>query len=238
MGISITQLKQNEDFFLSVARGDIYDASAIDKFGLNSSVGTSYETIWDGGAIYAYPSSAVAMTVTSASGASDNGVQVTIIGLDGDYVETQQTVTLGGLGVATTTQTFIRVFRAFVSNGQDATGVLDIDNSGTVYAQIQPDFQQTMMAVYTIPAGYKGYLLSGNISSQKDKDITAKLMIREFGGVLRTKGLVLTPGAPFQRQWVVPQEIPAKADIEIRAKAGATGPVAAGFEILLVEDNQ
>jgi len=219
---------------MAIALGEFNDTSSIDKFGLNSAVGTSYETVWDAGAIYAYPSSALAMTVTSASGASDNGVEVTIIGLDGDYAEVEQSVTLGGLGVATTTQTFLRVFRAFVSNGQDATGVLDIDNGGTVYAQIQPDFQQTMMAVYTIPAGKTGYLLSGNVSSTKDKDITAKLMMREEGGVLRTKGLVLTPGTPFQRTWSIPQQIPEKTDIEIRAKAGATGPVAAGFEIVLV----
>jgi len=220
---------------MAIALGEFRDTTSIDKFGLNSSVGSSYETIWDAGSVYAYPSSAVAMTVTSASGASDNGVVVTIIGLDGDYAEVEQSVTLGGLGVATTTQTFIRVFRAFVSNGQEATGVLDIDNGGTVYAQIQPEFQQTMMAVYTIPAGKTGYLVSGNISSTKDKDITAKLMMRELGGVLRTKGLVLTPGTPFQRTWSIPQTIPEKTDIEIRAKAGATGPVAAGFEIVLVD---
>jgi len=220
---------------MAIALGEFRDTTSIDKFGLNSSVGSSYETIWDAGSVYEYPSSAVAMTVTSASGASDNGVVVTIIGLDGDYAEVEQSVTLGGLGVATTTQTFIRVFRAFVSNGQEATGVLDIDNGGTVYAQIQPEFQQTMMAVYTIPAGKTGYLVSGNISSTKDKDITAKLMMRELGGVLRTKGLVLTPGTPFQRTWSIPQTIPEKTDIEIRAKAGATGPVAAGFEIVLVD---
>jgi len=236
MGKQIKQLQATNNTNWEIALGEIDNATPVDKFGLNSSVGTSYETVWDGGAIYAYPTSAVAMTVTSASGASDNGVEVTIIGLDGDYAEVEQTVTLGGLGVATTTQTFIRVYRAFVSNGQDATGVLDIDNGGTVYAQIQPDFQQTMMAVYTIPAGYVGYLLTGNLSSQKDKDITAKLMMREFGGVMRTKGLVLTPGTPFQRTWSIPLAIPEKTDIEIRAKAGATGPVAAGFEIVLVKD--
>jgi hypothetical protein len=236
MGKQIRQLQPNTSHYWEIATGEIDNATAIDKFGLNPSVSTSYETIWDAGAIYAYPSSAVAMTVTSASGASDNGVEVTIIGLDADYDETQQTVTLGGLGVATTTQTFIRVFRAFVSSGQAATGVLDIDNSGTVYAQIQPDFQQTMMALYTIPAGYVGYLVSGNLSSTKDKDITAKLMMREVGGAFRVKGLVLSPGTPFQRQWVIPQAIPEKTDIEVRAKVGATGPVAAGFEIVLVKD--
>lgn len=218
-----------------IARGKVTDASAIDKFGYNSAVGGSYETIWDAGGTYTYPSSAVAMTATSDAGASDNGVEITIIGLDTNYAELTETITLAGAGTATTNGEFLRVFRAFVSNGQASTDVINIDNGATTYAQIGVDFQQTMMAVYTIPAGKKGYLVSGNISSQKDKDLTAKLMMREEGGVLRTKGLVLTPGTPFQRAWIIPQEIPAKTDVEIRAKAGATGPVAAGFEIVLVD---
>jgi len=218
---------------MAIALGEFNDTSSIDKFGLNSSVGTSYETIWDGGAVYAYPSSAVAMTVTSAGGATDEGVEVTVIGLDGDYAEKTQTVTLDAAGTATT-EAFLRVFRAFVSNGQVATDTVTIANGGVTYAQFSAEMQQTLMAVYTIPAGKTGYLVSGNLSSQKDKDITAKLMMREFGGVLRTKGLVLTPGTPFKRTWSIPQQIPEKTDIEIRAKAGATGPVAAGFEIVLV----
>jgi hypothetical protein len=222
---------------LAIAIGEFRDTTAIDKFGYNSSVGATYETVWDAGDVYAYPGSAVALTATSAGGATDENVEITIIGLDENWAEQTEVVTLNASGVATTNNTFIRVFRAYTSNGQDLTGTCNITNGGVTYAQIGTEFQQTMMAVYTIPAGKTGYLVSGNISSQKDKDVTAKLMMREFGGVIRTKGLVLTPGQPFQRQWVVPLAIPAKTDIEIRAKTGATGPIAAGFEIILVENN-
>ena len=236
MGKQIKQLQQTTNANWNIAMGEIDNATPIDKFGLNPSVGTSYATVWDGSNIYTYPSSALAMTVTSAAGATDNGVEVTVIGLDADYNQVQETVTLAGAGTATTTQTFLRVFRAYTSNGQDTTDTVTVANGGTTYAQYSSDMQQTLMAVYTIPAGYVGYLVSGNLSSQKDKDITAKLMMREIGGALRVKGLVLTPGTPFQRQWVIPQAIPAKTDIEIRAKAGATGPVAAGFELVLIKD--
>lgn len=236
MGKQIKQLQATNRTEWEIALGEIDNASPIDKFGLNPTVGNSYVTIWDGSNIYTYPSSALAMTVTSDAGATDNGVEVTVIGLDENYAEVNETVTLAGTGTATTTQTFLRVFRAYTSNGQDATGTVTIANGGTTYAQFSADMQQTLMAVYTIPAGYVGYLISGNLSSQKDKDITAKLMMRELGGAFRVKGLVLTPGTPFQRSWSIPQAIPEKTDIEIRAKAGATGPVAAGFEIVLVKD--
>lgn len=223
-----------QDISLEIARGRVPDVSAIDKFGMNASVGSSFEPITDLG-IQNYPASALAMTVTSAGGATDENVEVTVVGLDENWEDVSQSVTLNASGTATTTQTFRRVFRAYVSNGQAATGAVTISNGGTNYAQIGVDYQQTLMCVYTVPAGKKGYLLSGNLSSQKDKDITAKLMIRQEGGVFQTKGIVLTPGTPFQRTWNIPPEVPAKADIEIRAKAGATGPVAAGFEIILVD---
>ena len=235
MGKQIKQLQSTNTTEWEIALGQVDDASAVDKFGINSAVHSSYETIWDAGAIYAYPSSAVTVTATSADGADDSGVEVTIQGLNANYEEQSVTVTLGATGVASTTETFIRVFRAFVSGSTAAGGNIDIDNGGTVYAQIQSEYQQTMMAVYTIPANKKGYLVSANISSQKEKDVTGKLMMREDGGVFRTQGLVITPGTPHGRTWRVPKGIPAKTDIEIRAKAGASGPVAAGFEIILVD---
>ena len=217
-----------------IARGRVPDVYAIDKFGMNSSVGSTFAPITDLGT-QNYPPSALAMTVTSAAGADDNGIEVTVVGLDENYEDASQTVTLATTGTATTTQTFLRVFRAYVNNGQAATDDVTISNSGINYAQIGVDYQQTLMAVYTVPAGKKGYILSGNLSSQKDKDIEAKLMIRQEGGVFQTKGIILTPGTPYQRHWEIPPQVPAKADIEIRAKAGATGPVAAGFEIIIVD---
>ena len=220
---------------LAIAIGEFKDTSAIDKFGYNPSVGASYETIWDQGGTYAYLSSAQQLTATSAAGATDDGVEVSIQGLDANWEEQTVTVTLGATGVATTTETFRRIFRAFVSNGQEAQGDIAISYDGVTYAYIETEFQQTMMAVYTVPAGKTAYVLSGNLSTLKDKDCTAKLMMRRDGGVFRAAGLIMTSGAAFQRQWSVPPSVPAKTDIEIRAKTGATGPVSAGFEIILVD---
>lgn len=238
MGIrAIEQIHSTVDLGLDIARGQVQDVSSIDKFGYLPTAGTAYKTVWDGDNIYTYLSSAQLLTATSASGATDNGVEVTISGLDSDYKSQTETVTLAGSGTATTTNTFIRVFRAFVSNGTLAVGDITIDYSGTTYAKIDSEFQQTMMAVYTVPVGYKGYLVTGNVSVEKNQPVVALLMARQFGGVLRTQGVVSTFGVPFQRRWAVPVEFPAKTDIEIRAKAGATTSIAAGFEIILVEDN-
>jgi len=218
---------------IGVTRGDMPKMSGIDKFGYLPTATTSYKTVWDGDNVYTYPSSAITMTATSASGATDNGVEVTIEGLDTDYNVLIETVTLAGSGTDTTTGEFLRVYRAYVSNGSTAVGNISIANGGTTYALIGSDYQQTLMAVYTIPKGKRGYLISGNMSVEKNQPVVAKLMTRQFGGVLRVSGLVTSFGVPFQRNWNIPPVLPEKTDIEIRAKAGATTSIAAGFEILL-----
>ena len=220
-------------FGIKLRYGGYPELGGIDKFGYLPTATTSYKTVWDGDNVYTYPSSAVAMTATSASGATDNGVEVTIQGLDTNYAELTETVTLAGSGTATTSGEFLRVFRAYVSNGTASVGNITIANGGTTYAKIFAEMQQTLMAVYTIPAGKRGYLISGNLSVEKNQPVVAKLMTRRPGGVLRVSGLVTSFGVPFQRVWQLPPVLDSKTDIEIRAKAGATTSIAAGFEIIL-----
>jgi len=221
-------------------RKGIYDnIGGIDKFGYLPTATTAFKTVWDGDNIYTYPSSAVNMQVYSDEEA-DNGVEITIQGLNADYNQITETVTLDlsdSTGAVETTNQFLRVFRAFVSNGTSITGDVVIANGGTTYAKIFADYQQTLMAVYTIPAGFTGYLVAGNISVEKNQPVVSQLMVRRVGGVLRSQGIVSTFGVPFQRKWEFPPVLPEKSDIEIRAKAGATTSIAAGFEIILEKNN-
>ena len=91
---SISQLGTSEPFELQVARGQVGWHKTLFKYGYNPLIINVNETIWDGGGIYSYPASALAMTVTSAGGATDSGVKVMVVGLDGDWNEAQQEVTL------------------------------------------------------------------------------------------------------------------------------------------------
>ena len=63
----ITRVGTSEPFELQVSRGQIAWHSTLYKFGFNSVVGTSNETIWDGGGLYAYPAAAAVMYVSSSS---------------------------------------------------------------------------------------------------------------------------------------------------------------------------
>lgn len=239
---SITRFGKTEPFYLQVARNQVLDHNHTFKFGFNPDINGTEETIWDAGGIYSYPGSALAMTVTSAAGtpANDNGVTVMVEGLDGDYNEVSQEVTLAGSGTATTTQTFLRVFRAYVSGSQAPTGNLNITNGATTYARITLNQNQTLMSVWTVPAGYTAYFLGGSVSlgtANINQYLTARLVARLSGGVFRTQQKVTLQEGSFQQKYEIPLVFPEKTDIEARAvSSGSNNAVAATFDILYIKN--
>jgi len=238
---SITRIGTSEPFELQVSRGQIYLHNTLFKYGYNPNIINVEETIWDGGGIYAYPSSAVAMTVTSASGATDSGVRVWVYGLDTDYVEVNEEVTLNASGTATTTQTFLRVFRAFVSGATAPAGNITIANGGTTYAQITAGENQTLMAVYTVPAGKTLYLSSGTATHGTDTAgayMTIRFMTRQPGGVFRTSVKVDVTGGELLFPFTYPLWLPEKSDLEVRARCNKNqiNAVSATFEGVLISN--
>lgn len=237
---SITQVGTSEPFELQVARGQIPGHKHVFKFGVNPVVQNVEETVWEGGGLYVYPSSALIMTVASASGATDNGVVITISGLDADYNEQSETVTLAGAGTATTTKSFLRVYRGFVAGSQEPTGAVTVANGGTTYAYINGD-NQTLMAVWTVPAGYDGYITQLDVTvltEQNNKFGNIRLVTREQGGVFRTQESFSAEGGAIALPYSIPVLIPEKTDIEYRAVASGLNAdlrVSAAFEILYIQ---
>tara|TARA_R110000764_G_C10887805_1_gene369845 strand:+ start:45 stop:794 length:750 start_codon:yes stop_codon:yes gene_type:complete len=241
---SVTRWGRNEPFELQVSRNQIPYHKRVFKFGFNSDVDGTEETIWDVGGIYVYPSSAVAMTATTTAGTAsdDNGVLVTIEGLDTDYNEVSEEVTLAGAGTATTTQTFLRVYRAFVSGSQEPTGSINIANGGTTYARITLGENQTLMALWTVPAGYTAYINNINIATgtaNSNQYITASFISREINKVFRTQ-VKQSIGRNGPADFVIEYPLPfdEKTDLEVRAKSsGSNDLVSADFSILYIKNN-
>ena len=240
---SVTRFGKHEPFELQVVRNQIENHKTVFKFGFNPDVDSAEETIWDVGGIYAYPSSAVAMTVTTDAGtpANDNGVKVIVFGLDEDYNEVNQEVTLAGAGTATTTQTFLRVFRAYVSGSQAPTGNLNITNGGTTYARITLNENQTLMAMWTVPAGYTGFLDHVNIATgttNANQYVTAQIVQRTQGGVFRVMmKQTLSSGGVADFLLRYPIEISEKTDLEVRAESsGSNNLISANFSIVYIKN--
>jgi hypothetical protein len=229
-------------YFLQVSRGLVPGHKRVFKFGYNGVIQNVEETIWDVGGIYAYPSSAVTMTATSASGATDSGVKVTIQGLDTNYAELSEEVTLNASGTATTTGSFLRVYRAFVSGSTAAAGDISITNSSTTYASVDSDEQQSLMALWTVPAGYTAYLFQIDTTAftvQNNKVATIRMLTREVNGVFRTQNKFDLFEGSYHQDITCPQPIPEKTDIEFRAIADSSNAdlrVAATFDIIYIEN--
>ena len=215
--------------------------------------GTTEETIWDQGGLYEYPTSASTMTVSSSStddAASGTGARtVAIAGLDAEYREISETVTLDAQTAVNTVNQYLRVYRAMVmtaGSGASNAGNIYI-GTGTVtdgvpantYARISTGEGQTLMAIFTVPAGYTAYIQQGTITSgteQANKYVTARLKVRPFGGVFQTKALVTLVNQFIGFDFGVALSIPEKSDIEARAISSiGDNAVAITFSLILEE---
>ena len=223
---SISQVGTSEPFELQISRGQIPAHYRLHKFGFNPLINQTEETIWDVGGIYAYPSSAVKMTATSTDGANDEDVQVTIQGLDADYNQLSETVTLDGTGSGETSGFFLRVFRAFIEGSQEPSGTINITNTGTTYARITLGENQTLMTVWTVPAGYTAYLLQKDVTcltEQNNRFGTIRFISRKFGGVFRTHDKFSVENAHVEIGYSTPIPLTERTDIEVRAVGSSGG---------------
>ena len=249
----LKHIEYNEE--LNIARGIVRGASVIHKFGRNPSVSGVPETIIQQGGAYTYLTSPSTVYVTSSSNkdvAAGTGARtITIQGLDVNYNAIEETLTVEGpVGTAQ----FLRIFRAFVASaGSEGTndGTVSVTTgaggSGTLLTTIGIigsgqtfGLGQSHMAMYTIPAGFTGYLTNWNVGVGTYNDsVTATLYTRETGNglVFRTRDVMDVPGGLHQRIYSVPFALPVKTDIEIRALASTGSKISSTFDVILVEND-
>jgi hypothetical protein len=251
---SATRQGAFEPFDLQVLRGQVDGHTAIFVSGYNTSVGTSYETIWSESTVYAYPASASVMEISSSS-ASDTAAgtgarTVTIYGLDGNYNQINETVSLNGQTAVNTTNSFLRVLHLTVntagSGGAAAgtiyagTGAVTTGKPANVYSAYTADGGSTA-CIYTVPAGYTGYVFDFLVSSgitTANAYSSIGLYGRPYGGVFDNtiQGRCANGGA-FTIPLNYPIYFSEKSDIEVRALSSTAGAnVTANFSILLVKN--
>ena len=238
---------------VDISEKRVVNVDYIHKFGRNPSVGGAPETIWMQGGVYSYLTSPSTVYVTSDSGndaAGGTGARtITVEGLDGDYNNVQETLTVGG---SVGTVEFLRVFRAYVvESGSVGTNVGDVrvttgaGGSGTVLADISTigtgttfGLGQTQLALYTIPAHCTGYLTTWNVGVGSYNDTTTvSLYTRLFDTgyqSFRTRDIMDVPGGYHTRNYDIPLLMPAKTDIEIRAIASTGSTISSSFDLVLV----
>lgn len=233
-----------DDEFINIARGLVPGVSHIHKFGAvdTLSINTS-GTVWDvNDTVYPWSawSSAGTLTVDRADAGDANKI-VYIEGLDADYNVTSDTVTLTNATGNATTKSFIRVYRAYITDsGATNVGAINIKKGATTVASIRAGNGQTLMSVYTIPAGKTGMLMQGSASAQAGADATGNMFVRYFGNQAFRVGHsfeVGGDGGEYDYTFSVPIALPEKTDIDVRMKTRSNnGRFTSAFCLILIDN--
>jgi hypothetical protein len=248
------------EWFQEIAEGNNDNYTIIHKFGHNDDAGTSWEDVWENGGVYVWLTAAVTLEAISADANDDaggSGAQtITIEGLDANFDEISETITMNGTDPTTaTTKSFLRVNRAYVATtgtyagttlGGNA-GIITIRTSsgGATHALIDAEgttaHSQTGIARYTVPNGKIAYMFDVNIVVDSAK--TTEMILFERNNA----DDVTTPFEPNRMKihlhgvtghiplaFDAPHVFPAKTDIWWASKAGgAATPIIVNFMMVL-----
>lgn len=253
----------SSDWALDVSKGLVPGHVVNVKFGYNESVGTTFVPISAGG-IYRTPQvSAATQLRVKAGDANDTAAgsgarSVFIQGLNALGEEVSETlVTAGTSASANSTNSYIRLYRAFVASsgtyvsqsaGSHAADIVIENAAGTedwltIRATSFPRGQSTV-GVYTVPLGYTAYLMGAVVDSSASKAVdvlvyqraniletaapyTAMRLVREFANIEGTVDLTIA----------TPVKVPQLTDFGLMAKvASGTTTVGVALQLILVEN--
>ena len=248
---SITSEDSTEPFEIQVSRGQIAGHRAITVFGYNADVDQTEVTVWPYTGIVSYPSVAITLKVSSTSLLDTSGGtgarSVTIQGLDANYDEISEVVTLNGQTVVNTVNSYRRInFASVTTVGSTlsaqgdiffGTGTVTAGVPATVYNLIKFDYNNTVTGHYTVPAGHTAFLMQGNFSAGQDTGTTGvrgRLLTIDATGIRRTAAVVTANNASIEYPFEFPIPIPEKTDIEATATGQSQNNQASILFVLLL----
>ncbi len=243
------------------------DILQVNKFGHNDDVDIANPAdLWSGGSqtvstdrIYvyggflsSYDSVQVASTSDEDSTGNGGATTVEIQGLDSLWNMQTVSINLEGTDTVNTSEVWRRIFRVVVTAGGGSVpdtssnnGIIIVNTwtGDTRMAQIEVNKSQTEMAIYTIPAGFTGYILNYYGSLEKATGAAAhtdlELWARPFGQVFQLKheqGLASDGSSHFGHLFSAPLVIGEKSDIRMRINTAKDAvDVTGGFDLLLVK---
>lgn len=227
---------------------------AIDKFGANIAVGTTFEGVWYNGGLFNFPTAAETVRIKVGGNPNDTAAGigaklVTVFGIDEGFNLAEETLmTAGALASASSTTKFWRVFRARVvevgTYGGSNSGDIIIENtiSTQILANIEALQSSTNLAMYSTPINHTALIRNISVTVEATKTTTIEIRRREnfdivvapFGPdtlVRRFVGLENFHPQPFKSHIILPE----RSDLWMNAKTDiGTAAVTVAFDMVLV----
>jgi len=247
--VSIIGGRVSGDVQSQVSMGLIPGWRSFNKFAQSSVVSTSYVDVWPNASTLSYLSAAEKMNIVSTDATDDLGntgaETLTIYGLDDNYDEIQEDITLNGLSNVLTTNSYLRVYRMIVTsagtNGSNAgTITATAQTAATVQAYIGVGINQTLQSQYTVPNGYYLLINDFEITVQKGDQAGVRGMIRPFGEVFQVKRVYNVYQSTARFSFTPSLIVSPKSDITVRAvkiSASALVDISVAYDGYLVESS-
>ena len=222
--------------------------SSEHKFGRNPDVDASaVEDVWDGQGKYVWMSHPQKQVITSTSdqdrGHGTGVGSIRCYGLSAEFFEQEEVVDLDGTTEVESAHEYLRFHRmeAVENHTSDRVnhGTLTArgKSSGIVTAQVTAGMNQTLMAIYTIPANFRAADLLGFYASIINGTGNVFLWVRSNGvfNVKHVLGLSEQGTSYVNHRFHSPQRIGSMSDVKVSiAVDNNNADVSAGFEIDLI----
>jgi len=252
--VSQTQYGKNELFELQVARGQIQGHRNVTVFGFNPDVDTAQVSVWPLPSLITFPAAALQMTVSSTSAddtAAGTGARTVVVqGLDANYNEVTETVTMNGQTAVTMSASLLRVNYAYVAtagSGNSAAGDIYIGTGtvtagvpATTYDIIKFDYNNTTTGSYTVPASYTAYVSQGLFSAGQtggSNQVQGRLLTRGTNNIRMTAAITSLNNGVADYVFEYPLAVPEKTTVEATAIGSSTNNAVSSMFILLLVKN-
>jgi len=249
------------DFSLELAKGNIPGHYGLNKFGRNPDIGTATdpEDVWDGSGLWVRPTTARVHDVGSGDANDDaagTGAQaVRLWGLvDWHKAEVSEDIELAGASDVATVNSYVIIHRMKVIRWGAIAGVAAANilatavTDATVTAQITVGNDQTLMAVYGVPALQTLYVTQWYLDLNKSGSagsVDVDLCIdpvpdQALSGYQVKHHLGLQSvgsshiGHPFNPYYPVPG--PALVLVRVAEVSASGSDISAGFDGILVDN--
>lgn len=218
------------DFYTAVGLGLVPGFKRATALGNNPDVsqGSVPEDSWFGGGIYPWLYAATTLKIRALgpedSAAGIGARTVLVNGLDSNYNEISEVVTLNGISDVTLTLQYLRIQSALImsagTNKINFTNIEILDTAtSTVRAVIPAGVGITRQAIFTVPAGYTMSMHSMYIGINRftsAANITVATMFQSPNGYYRLPVELSSDGAPYRHEGIPGIIVNEKNDISLR----------------------
>ena len=222
----------SSSFALDVALGKVPGVSTRIRTGFNTTITNIPEDIWTVGGQQVFLDAAEPMDIVSTD-ANDNsagtGLQVIrIFGLDNNFDEVDEELSMNGLTIVTTVNSYLRVHDLRgVSAGTSGNNEGDITATASIDGSIQNEMlggsNASQSLQYTIPNGKTGAATKLTFSDAAGDAMIFSFFTRLFGGLFTIQNVEQIAGGTFEFSFEPFTSLQEKTDVRLIANQSSGG---------------